>query len=399
MHKAFLIKLYPNKTQQNYLDKNFGCARFVYNKMLEINMKVYNRRGKYVSKYEMQSLLPKLKKQYPWLKECDSNALQVVCHNLDSSYSKFFKKQGGFPNFKKKNGKQSFMVIQNLELLKNKIKIPKIDAIKFRGGKKPDGIMKKITISKDATGYYASILIENDIEIKKQEIKNVVGVDLGIKTFAVCSNGLEIQNPKIYTKAQNELKKLSQSLAKKQKGSKKRQQAKILLAKKHKKIANQRKDFLNKTANLIVNSCDNQTAIAIEDLAVKNLVKNHQLAKQISDCGWGMFLAKLNNKASDVGKQVIEVGRYFPSSKTCSHCGIVNNNLTLDIREWTCKSCNTNHLRDVNASVNLALEGAKTYYSKGGATALCGDELSLELILKNIKSSIVYEADKLEFKI
>lgn len=361
--KGYLIKLYPNKTQQKQIEQNLGCARWVYNEMIKINQKKYHRTGKGLSGYDMQSYLPKLKKQYPWLKEAYSQSLQISCHNLADAYGKFFRKQGGYPTFKKKNSKQSFSCITGTELLDNKIKLPKIGFLTFRGGNKPDGVAKTFTISKDSTGYYASILFKEEKTIQQEEVKSLVGIDVGIKDFAVCSNGITIANLKHLKQQKKKLKTLQQKLARQTKGSKKRQQNKIAIARLHKKIANQRKDYAHKNSRLIVNSLKSHESIAVEDLNIKGMMKNHKLAENIADCGWSQFVNFLKYKTQDVGKQVIGCDRFFPSSKTCSSCGIVNNNLTLKDREWTCNECGVSHNRDFNASVNISLEGLRIYKS------------------------------------
>jgi putative transposase len=384
--KAFKVKIYPNKAQQKALDANFGCCRFIYNKMIEINQKKYHRTGKGLSGYDMQSFLPKLKKQYPWLKEANSQSLQIVCHNLADAYSKFFQKKGGYPKFKKKGAKQSFSAITNCQLFENQIKLPKIKLIKFRGGKRPEGKTKGFTISKDATGYYVSILFDNGKKnIIEQEVNNVLGIDLGIKDFATLSNGKKVKNINFTKCHARRLRKWQKALARRIKGSKKREQAKRMVSKIHKKIANQRLDFAHKISRQIVNSCDNQTAIAVESLAVSNMMKNHKLAKSIADCGWSQFGTFLKYKASDVGKQVIEIGRFYPSSKTCSSCGVVKENLTLAIREWQCNHCQTKHDRDLNAAINIAMEGARIY--KAGRKLAGGEDISLDLILQSINQA------------
>lgn len=384
--KAYKVKIYPNKTQQKALDANFGCCRFVYNKMIEINQKKYHRTGKGLSGYDMQSYLPKLKKQYPWLKEANSQSLQIDCHNLADAYNKFFRKQAGYPNFKKKSGKKSFSAITNCHLLEIQVKLPKVGLVKFRGGKRPEGKTKTFTISKDATGYYVSILFDNGKqEIPQQKIKNILGLDLGIKDFAVLSNGLKIKNQKLLKKSERALRKWQKALSRRVKGSKKREQAKLMVGRIHKKIANQRLDFAHKVSRQIVNSCDNQTAIAVESLNVAGMMKNHKLAKNIADCGWSQFGTFLKYKAADVGKHVIEIGRFYLSSKTCSSCGIVNGDLKLSDRNWTCSDCKTEHDRDLNAAVNIAMEGARII--KTDRKFAGGEEISLDVILKNIQQA------------
>lgn len=384
--KSFKVKIYPNKTQQKALDANFDCCRFVYNKMIEINQKKYHRTGRGLSGYDMQSYLPKIKKQYPFLKEANSQSLQIVCHNLADAYSKFFQKKRGYPNFKKKNNKQSFSIVTNCQILQNKLKLPKVKFIKFRGGKRPEGKAKTFIILKDATGYYASINIDAGMEkVSEQEVNNVLGIDLGIKDFAILSNGKKVKNMKFTKCHERRLRKWQKALSRRITGSKKREQAKIVVGKIHKKIANQRLDFAHKVSRQIVNSCDNQTAISVESLTVSNMMKNRKLAKSIADCGWSQFGIFLKYKAADVGKQVIEIGRFYPSSKTCSSCGVVNGDLKLSDRSWKCSSCESEHDRDLNAAINIAMEGARIY--KAGRKLAGGEGISLGMILQNIEQA------------
>jgi len=390
--KGYNIKIYPNKEQKILLDKNFGAVRWAYNTMIIVNQKKYHRTGKGLSGYDMQSYLPKLKKQYKWLAEVNSQSLQIACQQLDKAYTKFFKKQGGYPKFKKKNSKNSFSCITNCQLLEKHIKLPKLGLIKFRGGTKPQGVPKTFTISKDATGYYASIVFDNGKqEIKMQEINNVVGIDVGIKHFATLSNGVEIANQKFLLQSQKKLKKLQQKFSRQEKTSKKRQQTKILIARLHKKIANQRKDFNHKISRAVVNMCENQTHIATESLNIQGMMANHKLAKSIADVAWSQFLNFLEYKSAEVGKYVLKVGTFFPSSKTCSSCGVVNKSLTLAMRVWECSMCKVKHNRDINASVNIAMEGIRNWCS----THQSGEKINLEMVLQNIKSSSLVEADKL----
>jgi len=394
--KGYNIKIYPNKEQKILLDKHFGAVRWTYNQMIIVNQKRYHRTGKGLSGYDMASYLPKLKKQYKWLSEVNSQSLQIACQQLDKAYTRFFKKQGGYPNFKKKNGKNSFSCITSCQLLEKHIKLPKLGLIKFRGGTKPQGVPKTFTISKDATGYYASIVFDNGKqEIQKQQINNVIGIDVGIKDFATLSNGIVIPNQKFLLQSQKKLKKLQQKFSRQEKTSKKRQQTKILIARLHKKIANQRKDFNHKISRAVVNMCENQTHIATESLNIQEMMANHKLAKSIADVAWSQFLNFLEYKAQSVGKYVLKVGTFYPSSKTCSDCGVVNNTLTLAMRVWTCQECGKAHLRDFNASKNIAMESARNWWSNHQS----GEKINLEMVLQNIKSSSLIEADKLYLKV
>ena len=359
MHKSYLIQLYPNKDQAILLDKNFGCARWIYNEMIRINQKVYHRTGKGLSSYEMSSYLPKLKKQYPWLKEVNSQSLQVVCHNLANAYNNFFKKKSRYPVFKKKNSINSFSTINNSSLLEKHIKLSKFGLIKYRGGDQPEGEVKNFTIKKNAGKYYASILVETVEELPEEKpINNILGIDLGIKDIAVTSSGDVIKAPKFFRKQKIRLREAQKNLSRCQKGSKRRAKARLIVAIIHAKIKNQRKDFNHKITRSLVNKSENQT-FAIEDLNVKGMMANHKLAGAIADSGWYQFKTFLKYKAAAVGKPVIGVGRFYPSSKTCSACGIVNKSLTLKQREWVCE-CGAKHHRDINAAINIASEAARS---------------------------------------
>ena len=365
MHKGYVVKLYPNKAQAELLDKHFGCARWVYNKMIEINQKKYHRTGKSLSGIDMQSYLPKLKRQYLWLSEVNASSLQIVCHNLADAYNKFFKKQANYPKFKAK-GTDKFSCINDSYLKGNKIKLPKLGLITFRGGNIPVGKARKFTITKKAGCYYASVLIEDGLELPElQEPQAILGIDLGLKDVIVTSKGDAIKAPKYFNKAQKQLKLKQQSQARKLKGSKRREKAKLEVAKLHLKVSNQRKDFNHKLTKDLVSNSENQ-AFAIENLSVKNMMGNHKLAKHIADCGWSQFTTFLNYKAAAVGKPVLEVGRFFPSSKTCSSCGVVKQSLPLSVREWQCEGCGARHHRDVNAAINIAKEVARNVTRRDG---------------------------------
>ncbi len=359
MNRAYYIQLYPNEKQAELLDKHFGCARWVYNKMIEINQKKYHRTGKSVSGYEMQAYLPKLKKQYPWLKEVNASAMQIVCHNLADAYGKFFKKQRGYPKFKKKSDCGSFSCFDDAALFDKHIKLPKLGLVRYRGGDAPEGVSKKFTISKFANKYYAAIAIETvDNELPMQRPSNILGIDLGIKDMIVTSTK-DVYPPSQFTKKyQVKLRTAQKILSRRKKESKRREAARLSVARIHQKIRNSRKDFNHKLSRILVSEAENQS-FAVENLNVKGMMANHKLAKSIADAGWYQFLTFLNYKAAAVGKPVLEVGRYFPSSKTCSACGIVKESLKLSEREWICGSCGISHQRDVNAAINIALEAAR----------------------------------------
>jgi putative transposase len=305
-----------------------------------------------ISCFELHSQLTDLKGELPWLKELNSQSLQQAITNLDKGYTAFFKGQNSFPKFKKKSNCGSFNIPQRVVVENGKLFIPKftkkngIDIILHRPLK---GEIRQATISRTSTGkYFVSILCETGEQNKsKPKVKEetTIGIDLGLKTFIVSSDGKEYDNPKFFRKAQSKLKYI-QSKYSKHKGKR----TKHKLVKLHEKVANQRKDFLNKVSTELIR--DNQS-IAIETLQVSNILKNHKLAQAIQDAGWGMFITMLEYKAEWYGTNILKIGTFEPSSKTCSCCGKINKELTLSDREWTCVKCNTKHDRDINAAINI----------------------------------------------
>lgn len=370
MLRGHQVKLYPSAEQRSLLDKHFGCCRWVYNEMIKINQKAYHRRGNTLSGYDMQSYLPKLKKQYPWLAEVNSQSLQIVCHNLADAYGKFFKKQAGYPRFKKKGSDDSFACVNHSYFDCNKLRLPKLGLITYRGGDRPEGKVKKFTIRKTASGYYASALTETPEPMPEtREPQSILGIDLGVKDIIVTSIGQSVAAPKYLATARQELRRKQQAVSRKQKGSNRRRKAKQAVGLLHEKIRNRRKDFNHKVSRQLVADSENQ-AFAVESLNVKGMMGNHKLAKHIGDCGWYQFLTYLRYKAAAVGKPVLEVGRFFPSSKACSACGVVRQSLPLSIREWQCGDCGAFHQRDVNAAINIALEAArKSVSDRGGGVS------------------------------
>jgi len=365
MHRGFTVKIYPNKAQEELLGKNFGCCRWVYNHMLVISQKKYHRTGKTLSGRDMQYYLPKLKKQYPWLAEAGSQSLQIVCHNLADAYNRFFKGLAKYPKFRKKGSRGSFTCINNSRINETHVRIPKIGEIRYRGGDIPNGIAKRFVINERAGKYYCSILFE--IPQKKPSplpIDNILGIDLGITDMVVTSQGLSVKSTRPMKEAKSKLQAASKAYSRTEIGSNRRKKAKQKLKLLHEKVANQRKDFNHKLSRMFVDKGDNQ-AFAVEDLNIKGMMSNHKLAFHISDMGWHQFLTFLEYKAAAVGKHVIKVDRYFPSSKTCSVCGLVLESLPLNIREWTCE-CGSIHHRDINAAINIAYEAARNSVSKRG---------------------------------
>ncbi len=366
MFRSYKYRLNPSGTQAELINKHIGCARFIFNLALECKQMAYVGARVNLTCFDLNKQLPELKKECAWLKEVNSQSLQSAIVNLDRAFTNFFKGRSDFPRFKSKHkGMQSFHVPQSVTIENNKIFLPKFKTgIKIILHRKFKGEIRSVTISRTPTGkYFASILVDNKKELpNKKPIKEntAVGIDLGIKSFIVTSDGLQIDNPKYLKNSLLHLKYLQRQVSKKVKGSNSRKKSVFKLAIRHEKVANQRKDFLNKLSSKIIS--ENQT-ICIEDLTVSNMIKNHKLAQSISDCGWSMFVLMLEYKASWYGKNLLRIGGFEPSSKLCSKCGAKNDTLTLSDREWLCANCGTLHNRDLNAAMNIKTLALRNYLS------------------------------------
>jgi len=351
MLKAFKYRISPTKKQAELINKHIGCARFVYNNALAFKQSEYAKDKTSHSWYSLVKRLPDLKKKHEWLKEVNSQSLQQSIVNMNTAFENFFKGRADFPKFKKKGkGKQSFNIPQSISIENNRLKIPKFKSgIRIILHRSIKGEIKQATISRTPTGkYFVSVLCETGEQEKSlQSIKEktTVGLDLGIKTYLVASSGKEYDNPKYLRKSISRLK-YQQRQYSKHKSNKRKHRVAIL----HEKVVNQRKDFLHKVSTELIR--DNQS-IALEDLNIKSMVKNHCLAGSISDASWGMLVTMLEYKAKWYGVNILKIGRFEPSSKTCSGCGYINKELTLKDREWTCPECGSILLRDLNASINI----------------------------------------------
>ena len=361
MYKAFKYRLYPTEPQKELIAKHIGSSRFVYNLALETKNAAYIGAKHNYSAFDLVKQLPELKKELHWLKEVNSQSLQQAIQNMDIAFKKFFK-GAGFPKFKKKSNRGSFNVPQNVIVGNDLLIIPKFkEGIKMSLHRPTNGTIKSATISVTPTGkYFVSILCDTKEEIPtKAPIteSTTIGIDLGIKDFAITSEGEVFDNPKFLRNSISKLKYVQRKFSKK-----KGKRTKNKLAKLHEKVANQRKDFLHKTSSELIKNHD---SIAIEDLNIKGMLSNHKLALSISDCGWSMFVDMLEYKAEWYGKNIIRIGRFEPSSKLCSCCGNINKELQLKDREWTCSNCNTLLDRDVNASINIKNFAIKNHLSVG----------------------------------
>lgn len=376
--KAYKVRLYPNDEQQIFFAKSFGCSRFIWNKMLGDKIEYYQEH-----KTELKNTPAQYKKEFEWLKEVDSLALANVQQNLRAAYSKFFK-GSGFPKFKKKGIKDSYTTNNQkgtVAITKDTVKLPKIGHIKAKFPDKINGLIKSATISRNPSGkYFVSILVETIVSELPKTQSNI-GIDLGLTDFIVLSDGSRVANPKFLSKLQSKLAREQKILAKRREVAKadqrklsessNYQKQKLKVAKVYEKISNARKDFLNK---LSFNIIKNHDVIAIEDLNVKGMVKNHKLAKAISDSSWSTFTTMLAYKAEWYGKALIKVDRWYPSSKTCSGCAhlLTKAELPLSVRTWNCPTCLQQNDRDINASINILNEGLRlAKHSKTvGATGL-----------------------------
>ncbi len=378
MLKTYKYRIYPTKEQEDLFLKHFNNVRFIYNWGLEKKIKEYEQNNKSLSYFNLAKELTVLKqnKQYSWLYEVANSSLQQSLRHLDNAFTKFFREKKGFPKFKsKKDNKQAYTlpVGVKIDFDMQRIYLPKFKkTIKVKIDRKFCGKIKTCTIKKTPTNkYFISVLVETtDIIPRKPKIeeKTAIGIDLGIKDFAVLSTGEKIENQKNLAKLMPRLKVLQKRASKKQKGSNNRRKANLRLALLHEKVTNRRNDFLHKLSHRLTH--DNQVnTLCLETLNVEGMIKNHKLSQAISDVSWSKFNSYLDYKTEWYGKNLIRIGRFEPSSKVCSVCGNINNELKLSDREWSCKSCHTHHDRDVNASKNIlkfALQQQNLVYTGQG---------------------------------
>ncbi|QIZ69666.1 RNA-guided endonuclease InsQ/TnpB family protein [Oxynema aestuarii] len=382
MLKAVKVRLYPNEQQKQSLEQSFGNCRWLWNYGLNLMNQTYQETGKGLSSYDIKKKIPSLKQEHEWLKLTYSQCLQQVCINLGTAFNNFFEKRARYPRFKSKHGKQSIQYPQNVKVLENVLKLPKIGEVKAVVHRPIEGKVKTVTVTKNRCDqYFASILFEDGKPNPDSSTEGkAVGVDLGLNHFAVTSDGSKFDNPRWMAKHERNLKRKQQDLSRKQKGSNNRNKARKKVAKVHNKVARCREDFLHKRSRRIV---DENQVICVESPLTPlikggtkggiGMVKNPNLAKAIGQVGWGMFLTMLKYKAEQEGKVYVEVDRFFPSSKTCNVCLNQIDRLSLDVRNWTCSHCGTSHDRDLNAAINLREEGLRLLTCGTRGQAYCRD--------------------------
>ena len=363
MLKATKVRLYPTPEQAAFLNAQFGAVRFVYNKALHIISTQYKRHGlKLKAKKDLKPLLAVAKKsrKYHWLKDFDSIALQQACINLDRAFQNFFNPQlkARYPRFKRKHGKQSSYHCMSVSAGDNWIKVPKMKPIKARLHRDITGTLKSITLTRTTTGkYYASVLVEDGVEAPAplQTVDTVLGVDMGLTHLAIDSTGRKVANPRFLKRARANLRRKQKALSRCQKGSKGRAKARIKLAKAHERLANARADFQHNLSRQLI---DENQAVVVETLKVKNLLKNRKLAKHIADASWHSLIQKLDYKAKQQGKHLVKIDQWFASTKTCAGCGHKVEQMPLTVRTWDCPGCATQGIdRDINAALNIKHQG------------------------------------------
>lgn len=369
---AYKYRIYPTKEQEQLLSKHFGCVRFVWNYFLNERKEHYLKNKEEIEAkrikgnlnyYDNAKELTLLKREKEWLRDCNSQSLQATLKHLDSAYKMFFRKTHKFPNFKNKDAKQSFTIPQHFKLENTKIYFPKFnEGIKVKVHKELNGRFVVATVSKTTTNkYYISIVVEKDTQALPT-INKYIGIDLGIKDLIICSDSKKYQNIKPLSCLEKKLKYKQKQLSKKAKGSSNRKKAKHKVAIVHEKIKNTRSDYIHKITKAIIN--ENQVIIA-EDLHVKGMMRNHKLAKSISDVAWHEIHRQLEYKSKWNGRTYHVIDRFFPSSKMCSSCNFVNDELMLKDRTWDCPSCDTKLDRDLNASINILNQGLNNLQAVG----------------------------------
>jgi putative transposase len=364
--------MYPTIDQTKALTMQFGCVRWVWNEALATSGALYRETGKGLNYHAMAIRLPKLKAEFKWLRDADSQALQQSLQNLSRAYENFFQKRGRYPRFKSKHGRQSIQYPQRVKVNGSRIYLPKVGWVRCVVHRELFGRIKTVTVSMNPAGrYHASILTDDGVELPAiSSDGKAIGIDVGLTHLAVTSDGSKFDNPRHIRKAERNLKRKQRKLSRRKKGSAGRNKARRLVARAYERVACARKDYLHKLSRRLI---DENQVICVEDLNVKGVLKNHNLAKAVSDVGWGMLTRFLEYKSERAGKAFVKCDRWFPSTKTCNVCGSVHDKIPLKVRAWQCGHCGTHHDRDVNAAINIRDEGLRILAGGAPATASGGN--------------------------
>jgi len=395
MFAATQIRLYPTDQQAQALAVQFGCARWAWNNALAETGELYCTTGKGLNYHAMAIRLPKLKKEFEWLGDADSQALQQSLQNLARAFDNFYAKRGKYPRFKSKHGRQSIQYPQRVKIEGNRIYLPKIGWVKCVVHREIIGKFKTVTVSRNACGqFHAAVLTDNGEEMPAISTEGkAIGIDVGLTHLAVTSDGSKFENPRHLNKALRNLQRKQRKLSRKKKGSNSRNKARRLVARAHQRVADARANNLHKLSRRIV---DENQVIVVEDLNVKGMTKNHSLARAIGDAGWGTLTRMLEYKAARAGKAFLHCDRWYPSSKTCNPCGSICDKIPLDVRFWTCAHCGAHHDRDINAARNIRDEGLRILAAGAAASASGGNvspkprrNLRSKAVPKEARSSVL----------
>lgn len=379
MERAYEIRIYPNATQRELIERTFGCCRWIYNRCLETRKAEYEKTGRSPSVYQLQKLITIWKRtDAPWLAEVDSHALQQAVVNLGRAFDEFFRRcrtggKPGYPRFKsKRNTRQSYRTNRDIVVPDARhVKLPKLGLVKARVSRPVEGRVLNATVKRVPSGKYFCVLTCTDCskpDIPEGHIE-VLGVDVGIRCLMARSDGNVVANPRSLARSEKKLARAQRRLSRKKKGSRRRARQRIRVARIHEQIANQRKDAIHKATTSIVRESQ---AVAVEDLNVRGMEKNHHLAKSVADASMSEMIRQLEYKCSWYGRRFVKIGRFYPSSKTCSACGQVNQAVVLGVETWTCPVCGCRHDRDLNAALNIAREGARLLNKADGTAGLAG---------------------------
>ena len=368
MLKATKFRIYPTAEQREHLAQSFGCCRLAWNYALNLTNETYQATGKGLNRFAIQKQITNLKKEYEWMKEPYSQCLQVVALNLSRAFINFFEGRASYPRFKSKHRKQSISYPQNVSVVEDGLKFPKMGVVYAKLHRRIEGKIKTVTVSMNSQEqYYASVLADDEKDLPKKSAEGkALGIDLGLTHFAITSDGSKFNNPRWIAKHERNLKAKQKRLSRRKKGSNNRNKIRKQVAGVHDKISRCREDFHHKLSRRMV---DENQVIVVENLAVKNMVQNHKLAQAISQVGWGQFCTMLKYKAEWEGKIYQEVDRFFPSSKICNVCLNQVRSLPLEVRSWQCEKCQTKHDRDINAAKNIRDEGLRILSSGTGESA------------------------------